>query len=114
MILNKKMQTALNNQINAELDSAYIYLSMAAYFEGQNWPGMAHWMKQQYLEEVEHAMKIFDYVFERGGQVTLKTIDSPQSSWTSPLDAFKTALKHEQHISQLIYNLVDVADNGFA
>ena len=110
MKLDRKMEQALNDQINAELHSAYIYLAMAAHFEGEAWPGMAKWMKKQAEEEMEHAMKIYRYVFERGGQVELTKLDDPTASWTNPLGVFKAALKHEQYISERILKLADMAE----
>jgi ferritin len=108
-MISKKMGTALNEQINAELYSAYLYLSMMAYFESENLPGMARWFKAQTQEEVMHAMKIYDYVNERGGKVTLKAIDQPQAMWKSPLAAFEAAYKHEQMVTGRINDLVDLA-----
>ncbi len=109
MTLSKKIEEAINKQINAELYSAYLYLAMAAYFESLNLSGFATWMKLQAKEEQEHAMKFYHYLVERGGRVLLDTIQKPQSEWKSPLDAFEAVLSHEQHVSSLIYNLVDVA-----
>ena len=109
MILSKKIEEAINKQINAELYSAYLYLAMAAYFESLNLPGFAIWMKLQAKEEQEHAMKFYHYLVERGGRVLLDAIQKPQSEWKSPLDAFEAVLSHEQHVSSLIINLVDLA-----
>jgi len=108
-MLGKKMQDALNEQINAELYSGYLYLSMSAYFESVKMPGMAHWMRLQTGEEQEHAMKLFGHVVERGGRVTLKAIDTPQAEWASPLAAFEGAYAHEQKVTGLINDLVKVA-----
>jgi ferritin len=115
-MLSKKMQEALNAQINAELYSAYIYLSMSAYFAARDLPGMAQWMRSQNEEEVAHAMKIFDFVGERAGRVTLAAIDAPQTEWESPLAIFEHAYKHEQHVTSLIHNLVKQAieENDYA
>ena len=109
MKIGQKMQDAINKQINAELYSGYMYLSMSAYFEAENLPGFAHWMRQQAGEEYEHAMKFYKYTFERGGDVTLEAIDKPQTKWESPLDAFETAHKHEVKVTSLINALVDIA-----
>ena len=109
MEISKKMQEALNKQINAELYSAYLYLSVVAYFESMSLSGFAHWMKEQAKEEIEHAMKIFNYVFERGGEVKLTEIDKPKANWDSPLAAFENAYKHEQHVTALIHKLLDKA-----
>lgn len=107
--MKEKMLTAFNKQINAEMYSAYLYLSMEAYFQSINLTGFATWMRAQTQEEMMHAMKIYDFVFERGGQVTLEAIDKPPFSWESPLAAFKEVLKHEQHVTSLINDLVDMA-----
>jgi ferritin len=108
-MLSKKMQDALNGQLNAELYSGYLYLAMAAHFEAGNLPGFAHWMQVQAKEEAAHAMKFFDHINDRSGRVTLQAIETPQAKWTSPLAAFEAALKHEQHISGRIHALVNQA-----
>ena len=108
-MLAKKMEKALNDQINAELYSAYLYLSMSAYFEAENLPGFAKWMRIQWQEEVMHALKIYDYVNERGGRVTLKSIAEPPAKWKSPLDAFQATYKHEQVVTGRINDLVTQA-----
>lgn len=109
MALKEKIEKAINDQIKAELYSAYLYKSMASWFESQDFPGMANWMNVQAKEEVDHAMKLYDYVIERGGRVILQAIDAPQSSWNSPLDAFEAALKHEEYVSGRINDLMDMA-----
>ena len=111
-MISKKMEDALNNQVNAELYSAYLYLSMAACFESMNLPGFANWMRVQTQEETTHAMKIYDYICERGGRVMLKAIEAPPANWKSPLAAFEAALKHEQKVTGLINNLVNLAVAG--
>ncbi len=111
-MMTKKMGKALNDQINAELYSAYMYLSMSAYFEAQNLPGFAKWMRIQWQEEVMHALKIYDYVNERGDRVVLKSIDEPPSKWKSPLDAFQATYKHEQVVTGRIDDLVNMAATG--
>jgi len=108
-MIGKKMEKALNDQINAELYSAYIYLAMAAYFESENLAGMAAWMRAQTQEETVHAMKMFDFVNERGGRVTLKAIEQPAKGWKSALEAFEAAYKHEQYVTGRINKLVDLA-----
>ena len=108
-MIDKKMQGAFNEQIKAELYSAYLYLSMVAYFESVNLPGFANWMRAQTQEEVMHAMKIYDYVNERGGRVILKSIGEPQTEWESPLAAFEAAYEHEQKVTGLINGLVNLA-----
>jgi len=108
-MMNKKMVEALNNQIHEELASSYLYLSMSAWFRTQNLDGFAHWMKIQADEELEHAMKIFDYLLGRGERVELAAIGKPASEWKSPLHAFEAAYKHECHITACIGNLVELA-----
>lgn len=108
-MISEKMQSALNEQINAELWSAYLYLSMSAYFAEQNLPGFANWMKIQWQEEVSHAMKMFDYVNERGGRVHLKAIEKVETEWKNSVEVFTETLNHERVVSGLINNLVNIA-----
>jgi len=108
-MINEKMAQALNEQINAELYSAYLYISMAAYFESVNLPGFANWMRVQTQEELMHAMKIYDFVNERGGRVILKAIEQPPVEWKSPLAVFEATYKHEQKVTGLINELVNLA-----
>jgi ferritin len=108
-MLNKKMADALNNQLNLELSSAYIYLSMAGHFAGTNLPGLAAWMKAQAGEEVKHAMKFFNFITDRGGRVVLASVEGPETSWASPQAAFAQAYKHEQKVTASINKLVDLA-----
>ncbi len=108
-MLSKKMEKALNEQINAELYSAYIYLSMAAWFESQNLQGFATWMKVQNREETGHAMKFFSFINERRGRVTLTAIEEPAKEWESPLAVFEAALEHEKYITGHIGDLVNHA-----
>ncbi len=108
-MLKKKMLKALNNQINAEMYSSYLYLSMESYFQSVSLSGFAGWMRGQVQEELYHGMKFYDYVNERGGKVTLDAIARPDSDWKSPLAAFEHILKHEQMVTSLINNLMDLA-----
>jgi ferritin len=108
-MLNPRIEEALNRQINAELYSSYLYLSMSAYCDSQNLAGMANWMRIQAQEENTHAMKFFDFVNERDGRVLLTQIDAPKTEWTSPLDVFEETLAHEQKVTGLINGLVDLA-----
>jgi ferritin len=108
-MLNKKMLAALNKQINAEIYSSYLYLSMAAYAKSLGLDGFENWFRVQAQEELVHAMKFFDYVNERGGRVTLAAIEAPPAAWKSPLSAFEATLKHEQLVTSLINKLVDLA-----
>jgi ferritin len=108
-MIGKKMQNALNEQVNAELYSAYLYLAMEAFFESANLPGFANWMRVQTQEELSHAMKIYDYVNERGGRVMLKQIAGPPAEWDSPLAAFEAVSEHEQKVTGLVNDLVNLA-----
>ena len=108
-MLKDTVQKALNAQINAEMYSAYLYLSMAAHFDAANLGGFGHWMRAQAREELGHAMKLFDYVNERGGRVALEAIAQPPAAFGKPLDAFRQALAHEQHISASIHELYGLA-----
>jgi len=110
--MNAKVEEALNEQIHAEFFSFYLYLSVSAYFTTQHLDGFAHWMRIQAQEEFGHAMKLFDYLNERGGTVSLKGLDSPQSEWSSPSDAVESVLNHERYISQRINDLVDLATSA--
>ena len=108
-MINDKLCSALNKQINAELFSSYLYLSMSAWFEGKSLSGFAKWMRVQAEEENFHAMKMFDYVHERGGRVDLQTIEKPEADWESPLSVVEAVLKHEELVTSLINDLVDVS-----
>jgi len=108
-MINKKMEEALNAQVNAELYSAYLYLSMAAYFESIDLAGFANWMRIQFQEEQLHAFKLYDHIIGRGGRVDLKAIDKPPSKWDSPLAIFEATLEHEQKVTALINDLVYLA-----
>lgn len=105
----EKILEALNEQINAETYSAYLYMSMAAWFEGQQLTGFAHWMKVQAQEEMTHAVRFYSFIYERGGKVTLKAIKAPETTWGSPLAAFEAVLKHEHLVTSLINKLVTLA-----
>ncbi|MBU0614584.1 MAG: ferritin [Nanoarchaeota archaeon] len=108
-MIKKKVLDAINKQINAELYSSYLYLSMAAYFEEENVPGMANWMRVQSKEETTHGMKLYDFVIERGGRVVLDAIDKPPVEWKSPLDVFEQSLAHEVKVTAMIGALLDLA-----
>lgn len=101
-MFSKRVSELMNKQIKYELDSAYLYLSMAAYFEGENLPGLAHWMRLQAKEEQAHAMKFYGYIFERGGSVTLLGIDQPPAKFESVRAVFKQTLEHEKKVTGLI------------
>lgn len=115
-MISKSMQEAINNQINKEMFSSYLYLSMAAYFEDKNLPGLAHWMRVQTTEENEHAMKFYDYLVGRGGRVSLGAIAAPKVEWSSSLEAFQQALEHEEMITASINKLYELAvkENDYA
>ena len=108
-MLTEKMQKALNGQLNAELYSAYLYLSMNAYFKSVNLDGFANWMYYQAQEELEHSMKFYDFVIQRGGNVVLAQIEAPPTEWDSPLAVFEATLAHEQKVTGLINELVEIA-----
>ncbi len=108
-MIGEKMQSAINKQINAELYSSYLYLSMSAYFSTENLAGFANWMRIQAQEELMHAMKFFDFINERGGKVTVEKIDQPAVKWESAKAVFQNVLDHEIHVTQLINNLVNLA-----
>jgi ferritin len=108
-MLSRKMLAALNAQINAELYSGYLYLSMSAHCESVNLPGTAAWMRKQAKEELEHGMKIFGYVADRGGRVVLAAVSQPPARWKNPLEMWAEVLDHERHVSGLIDNLVSMA-----
>ncbi len=108
-MIGKAMQDAMNEQINKELFSAYLYLSMAAYFEDRSLPGFAHWMRVQEAEEREHAMKFYDFIIERGGKVVLKAIDAPKSEWKSTMEVVEEVAAHEAKVSASINALYELA-----
>ena len=108
-MLKEKVLKALNKQINAEMHSAYLYLSMSAYFEDKGLSGFANWMKVQYKEELAHALKFFDFVNERNGRVILEPIDGVPSEFDGIIDVFEKTLAHEQSVTEMINQLVDVA-----
>ena len=108
-MLSKKMEEALNEQINKEMYSAYLYMSMSAHSTNIGLPGFANWFMAQYNEEMEHAMKIYDYINDQGGKIKLKVIDEPVSTFKDAMDMFQKTLKHEQFITKSINELVDLA-----
>jgi len=108
-MLSKKMEEALNNQVNAEMYSAYLYLAMSAWFEDQNLPGFANWMYIQAQEEMTHAMKIYRYITDRGGSISLKAIDEPPKEWDDAVKVAEEVYKHEQKVTGMIHDLVNLA-----
>ncbi|MFO7957919.1 MAG: ferritin [Candidatus Brocadiia bacterium] len=110
-MLSKAMEEALNEQMNAEMYSAYLYLSMAAHFDAENLGGFAGWMKAQAQEEMAHAMKFYGYINEAGGKAVMAAIDAPPGEWESPLAVFENVYEHEQKVTSLINDLVDMASD---
>jgi len=108
-MISKKLETALNKQINEEIFSAYLYLSMATYFLLLNLDGFAAWMKTQAQEEMSHAMKFFNFLDEMGGRVSLLAVKEPEKIWKSPLAAFTAVSRHEQYITNCINELYRLA-----
>jgi len=108
-MIKKEVLEAINEQINAETYSAYMYLSMSAYFENMGLSGFANWMKVQYQEESAHAIKFFNYLTERGGRVTLKAVSQVPVDFDGIVDVFEKTLVHEIHVTSLINNLIEVA-----
>ncbi len=115
-MLSQTLQDAINEQINYELYSAYIYLAMAAYCDSITRPGFAHWMRVQAQEEVEHAMKFYTYVYDRGGKVALQAIGQPPADFRSELDVFEKTLAHERKVTARINDLYALAvrENDYA
>jgi ferritin len=103
------MQEALNSQMNAELYSSYLYLSMAAYFQSIDLNGFAHWMHCQAKEELFHGIKFYNYINERGGRAIMKPIEGPETNWDNPSAPFDQAYQHEQKVTGMINNLVNLA-----
>ena len=108
-MISKPMLDAINEQINKELYSSYLYLSMAAYFEDKNLPGFAKWLHMQEGEERGHAMKLYEFLIERGGRVALKPIAAPESDWPNALTLFKQVAAHEAAVTASIHNVYEVA-----
>ncbi|MBO5062390.1 MAG: ferritin [Prevotella sp.] len=115
-MLNKKIEEAINAQINAEMWSAYLYLSMAAHCHAIGQPGMAKWFEVQFKEEQDHAKILFNYVISRNGNVTLKAIDAVPTEWNSILDVFESTLAHEQKVTAMINDLfaLTTQENDYA
>ena len=107
--MKKEMEKAFNKQVNAELYSSYLYLAMESYFQSISLSGFATWMRAQVQEELFHGIKMYDYIHARGGKASLEAIAKPEEKWETPLAAFEQILAHEQHVTALINNLIDVA-----
>ncbi len=110
-MLSTKIAKAMNDQVKHEFYSAYLYLAMSAHFGNANLTGFAHWMRLQSQEEMEHALKFYDYIHDRGGSVTLQAIDQPPAEFGSPLQAFEQVLAHEQKVTSLINHIYSLADD---
>ena len=108
-MISAKVEQAINDQINAELYSSYLYLAMSAYFHGLNLEGFANWMRVQYQEETFHGLKLYDYLAERGGKIHLQPIAEPPAEWKSMIAVFEETLEHERKVTGLINNLTDLA-----
>ena len=108
-MVSKKMIDTLNNHLNEEFYSSYLYLSMASYFEENNLKGFAQWFKIQSQEEYGHGMKFYSFIIQVGGKVTLKAIKAPKTTWKSIIEVFAETLAHEKHITGLINKLVGQA-----
>ena len=108
-MLSANLEKSLNDQLNAEMYSSYLYLSMNAYFKSVNLDGFANWMYAQAQEELMHAMKFYDFINQRGGRVVLSAIEAPPTAWDSPLAVFEETLKHEKKVTGLINALVETA-----
>jgi ferritin len=115
-MFSKKLLDAMNEQMKNEFASAYIYLAMAGYFQAEDLPGVANWMRVQAMEELTHGEKFFHFICDAAGRTDLRAIDMPQNSYKSPLDCFKAGLKHENFVTASINNLVNLArkDNNYA
>jgi ferritin len=111
-MLSKDILDGINDQIRNEISSAYLYLAMSAYCESQNLPGMAKWLRIQWQEETEHAMKLFDHIVSRGGTVALQAIERPPSKFKSALGIFEEVLAHEQKVTTSINKLYEMALKG--
>ena len=108
-MLSERMAEALNRQVNREIYSAYLYLSMSAYSTFKGLKGVANWFMVQYKEEMTHAMKIYDYINDQGVQVRLMAVEQPPTEFGSPLETFEKTLKHEKFVTKCINDLVNVA-----
>jgi ferritin len=108
-MLNEKVEKGLNSQLNAEMYSSYLYLSMSAYCKTMNLDGFANWLYVQAQEEMVHAMKFYDFINQRGGSVQLRQIDGPPTKWSGVEEIFENVYEHEQKVTGLIHGLVDLA-----
>jgi len=109
MEISPKVEKALNAQLNAEMYSSNLYLSMAAWFDAQTLRGFAKWMRVQATEEMGHAMRFYHYLVERGNRAKIQAVTAPPTDWSSPVAAFETVVKHEQKVTGMIHDLVNLA-----
>ncbi|TKJ43661.1 ferritin [candidate division TA06 bacterium B3_TA06] len=108
-MISKKIEDGFNKQLNAELYAAYLYFAIGAWFEGSNLEGFAQWMKAQAFEEMSHAMRFYNHIIERGGMVELYAVKKPEITLSTPVEAFEAAYEHEQKVTRMINDLVDLA-----
>jgi len=111
MVISKKLEGSLNTQLNFDLYSAYLYLSMAAYTDNKNLKGFSHWLKLQAKEELGHAMKFYNFITERGGNVELFQIEKPKSKWNDLIEMFNDVYEHEKKVTQKIYDLYEISQS---
>ncbi|WP_372370726.1 ferritin [Candidatus Uabimicrobium sp. HlEnr_7] len=111
-MLNDQLQEALNRHMNSEFFSSYMYLSMAAYFDSIHYKGFAHWAQEQANEELGHAMKMYQYILDKGGKIVLLPIEGPPTTWDSCLGAFEEVYKHEQKVTQQINSLYEICQEN--
>jgi ferritin len=104
-MLTKNVEAAMNDQLQKELQSAYVYLGMSAWAESKSLPGTAEWLRRQFQEEQEHAMRFYNFIIDRGAEVKLQQLDAPPTNYKSLLDIFETALDHERAVTKSINDL---------
>jgi ferritin len=109
-MISKRLAEKINLQINREIYSAYLYLSMASFLDMISLKGASHWMRAQYNEEMSHAFKMYDYLYTRGARVTMLPIEAPPSQWPTPLAVFEATLAHEKHVTALIKAIYEEAE----
>lgn len=110
-MLAKKVEAALNEQLQEEFQSAYVYLAMSAWCEAQSLPGFGQWLRVQWQEELDHGMRFYGFILDRGAQVVLQKLDAPPVSYSSPLDVFEQALEHEREVTRSIDKLYELVMN---
>jgi ferritin len=108
-MIDKKIESAMNEQLNWELYSSYLYFSMSAYCESVNLKGFSHWMRTQAMEEMTHVKRFHDFMTARGGRVILTAIKAPPTEWDSPQAVFQDTMEHEQHVTKRINDLMNLA-----